>query len=148
MENQDFRNYNVCAKVTANQKKLYKELASKEGLSLSEWLGSRIDMSIENEIISKSKRIVSRKIVRYNYKNNIEKDELVYYTNGGNINNSSDQQQIEPVRNNFTQQKTSQSEKHNSKQFMKEINTYNSTANTYNTIGVIAFLGALLLKQN
>lgn len=148
MENPDFRNYNVCAKVTANQKKLYIELASKAGLSLSEWLGSRIDMYIEDEIISKSKRIVSRRIVRNNYKNNIERDELVYYTNGGNTNNTSDQQQIEPVRKNFKQQKTSQSEINNSKQFMKEINAYNSTAKTYNTIGVIAFLGALLLKQN
>jgi hypothetical protein len=148
MENQDFRNYNVCAKVTANQKKLYTELATKAGLSLSEWLGSRIDMSIENEIMLKSKRIVSRRINRYNYKNNVEKNEMIYYDNGGNVNYSSEQQQIAPVTNNFTQQKTSQSEKDNSIQFMKEINSYNSTANRYNTIGVMAFLGALLLKQN
>ncbi len=148
MKNQDFRNYTVCAKVTANQKKLYTELATKSGLSLSEWLGSRIDMSIENEIMLKSKRKVSRRINRYNYKNNVKKNEMIYYDNGGNVNYSSEQQQIAPIKNNFTQQKTSQSEKDNSIQFMKEINSYNSTANTYNTIGVMAFLGALLLKQN
>ncbi|MBL0013481.1 MAG: hypothetical protein IPP30_06870 [Flavobacterium sp.] len=55
MEKEQFRNYNVCAKVTANQKKLYTELATKSGLSLSEWLGSRIDMSIENEYLNKAK---------------------------------------------------------------------------------------------
>ena len=148
MENQDFRNYTVCAKVTANQKKMYIELATKEGLSLSEWLGSRIDMSIENEIMLKSKRIANKKINHYDNKKNMERDELVHFNNGGIINNFNEQKRITPDSNNFTLQKKLQSEKHNFTQFTKEINAYNSTAKTLNTVGCLAFLGALLLRSN
>ncbi len=152
MEKEQFRNYNVCAKVTANQKKLYTELATKSGLSLSEWLGSRIDMSIENEYLNKAKRS-DRRIDRlrnetYNYKDSIVSEKMVTYHLGGIINNSSEQKQIKANRNNFTYKEKTQPDLDNSKQFLKEINFYNSTAKTYHTIGLIAFLGAILFKQN
>lgn len=148
METQDYRNYNVTAKVTANQKKLYSELAKKAGLSLSEWMGSTIDMSIENQLMLKTKRTESRRIESYNHKNNIERENMVYFDKGSIINNSSNQKQIQLVKNNSTHQKAPHFDKQYPKQFMKEINAHKSTANALNTIGVFAFLASILLKQN
>jgi hypothetical protein len=148
METQDFRNYNVSAKVTARQRKLYSELAKEAGLSLSEWIGSTIDMSIENQLMLKTKRIESRRIERDNHKNNIDRKDMVYFNKGSIINTSTNQNKIQLVKNNSTHQKAPQSEKQYPKQFIKEINAHKSTANALNTIGVFAFIASILLKQN
>jgi len=56
--------------------------------------------------------------------------------------------EIKNYSNDNTFKEKTQPDLDNSKQFSKEINFYNSTAKTYNTIGLIAFLGAILFKQN
>ena len=148
MKTQDFRNYGISAKVTARQRKLYLELAEQAGLSLSEWIGSTIDMSIENDLMLKTQRIESRTIERDNHKNNIDRKDMVYFDKGSIINTSTNQKQIRSVKNISSHQKEPHSEKQYPKLLMKEINAHKSAANALNTIGVFAFIAAILLKQN
>lgn len=50
MEN---RNFNVCAKATASQKLIYRKIAEQEGLSLSEWIVTVLDLYVENNLTKK-----------------------------------------------------------------------------------------------
>jgi hypothetical protein len=73
MKNENFRNFNVCAKATASQKQLYRKKADEAGLSLSEWIVTTLDIYLEQE-----KHKERKKNQVYRDKNN-EKEKLVYY---------------------------------------------------------------------
>jgi len=47
MDNENSRNFNVTAKATASQKENYRKKAEQEGLSLSEWIVTVLDLYIE-----------------------------------------------------------------------------------------------------
>jgi hypothetical protein len=49
MLNKKFRNFNVSAKATAIQKQNYRKNAKKEGLSLSEWIVTVLDLYLEQD---------------------------------------------------------------------------------------------------
>jgi hypothetical protein len=49
MLNKKFRNFNVSAKATAIQKQNYRKNAKKEGLSLSEWIVTVLDLHLEQD---------------------------------------------------------------------------------------------------
>jgi hypothetical protein len=51
MKNINFRNFNVCAKATAMQKENYRRKAKQEGLSLSEWIATVLDLHLEQNKI-------------------------------------------------------------------------------------------------
>jgi hypothetical protein len=59
MFNKKFRNFNVTAKATALQKENYRKNAKKEGLSLSEWIVTVLDLHLDqnNIKIKKEKSI-------------------------------------------------------------------------------------------
>ena len=88
MEENNFRNYSVCAKVSANQKNIYNEKALRKNLSLSEWVGSTLDMSIENEEDINHLKTENNRLKLSNYYNReyIKKLELVLSQRKENIN--------------------------------------------------------------
>lgn len=49
--NKKFRNFNVSAKATARQKENYRKNANKEGLSLSEWIVTVLDLHLDQNTI-------------------------------------------------------------------------------------------------
>ena len=49
--NKKFRNFNVSAKATAMQKENYRKNAKKEGLSLSEWIVTVLDLHLDQNTI-------------------------------------------------------------------------------------------------
>ena len=51
MFNKKFRNFNVTAKATAFQKENYRKNAKKEGLSLSEWIVTVLDLYLDQNNI-------------------------------------------------------------------------------------------------
>ena len=49
--NKKFRNFNVSAKATARQKENYRKNAKKEGLTLSEWIVTVLDLHLDQNTI-------------------------------------------------------------------------------------------------
>jgi len=131
IRNENFRNFNVCGKATASQKKLYTEKAVKEGISLSEWIVSTLDISIEKENLLKTRKNEIKRQSDY-----VKQEELLYYKRGGTLDNSVTKKTKE------TKPKTNNS----NALFNKEINQYKSAASSLNTIGIIALLGSKLLR--
>ena len=131
MKDASLRIYNVCSKVTASQKKRYTELAQKEGLSLSEWISSTIEISIENKF---KNRVLKDDLKNLN--NIVKRENIINYNKGGE------------VKKMFIDNTIDKSLKINKNQliFDNEIKQYRSTANTFNTIGIMAFLGAIVFK--
>lgn len=141
MEENNFRNYTVSAKVTANQKNQFIEKATNKNLSLSEWIASTLDMSIESDEKIFKLKIENNKL---KFSNNhltqyIKKLEFERYQNKENI--------ITSMFPNVMKQ-TAPELKNDNKISSKEINYLKSTANGFNAIGVIAILGTILFKSN
>ena len=49
--NKKFRNFNVSAKATARQKENYRKNAKKQGLTLSEWIVTVLDLHLDQNTI-------------------------------------------------------------------------------------------------
>ena len=141
MEENNFRNYSVCAKVSANQKNIYIEKALRKNLSLSEWVGSTLDMSIENEEDINHLKTENNRLKLSNYYNReyIKKLEIALSQRKENINYP----KLPYVKNQTT------TEMNNSNKISsKELNYLKSTANSFNTIGFIALLGTILFQKS
>lgn len=141
MEENNFRNYSVCAKVSANQKNIYIEKALRKNLSLSEWVGSTLDMSIENEDYINSLKTENNKLKLFNYYNReyIKKLEIDLYQRKENINYP---------KTSYEKKQTTTEMNNSNKISNKELNYLKSTANSFNTIGLIAFLGTILFQKS
>ncbi len=129
MEN-NFRNYTVCAKVSASQKKIYAQVAAKEGLSLSEWIGTTLDISVQEKYFKKITPGKKRNLEMY--LNEYEKQ--MKYQEGGKLNNPLTKNDVEK------QEKTNSLSN-------KEINQCKSLAKDLNLIGALAFVAAIIFKQ-
>jgi Ni,Fe-hydrogenase I large subunit len=127
MKNENFRNFNVCGKATASQKKLYSEKAKKAGISLSEWIVSVLDMYIEKETEKEMK-----KNQRKYEPNSISFEKLVDYPRR-KIQSESKEVILNSSVTNIA--------------LKREIQEYNSVSKSLNTIGIVALLGTILLKN-
>ena len=134
MKNENFRNYNVCSKVTASQKKLYTELARKEGLSLSEWIGSKLDISIEKLNLFETKKIEMKNEIQNKF---AERERYITYQKKDNVKETMPEKIIE-VKPRI---------KNPNSLLNNELNQYKSAANSFNSIGIIALIGSVLLKN-
>ena len=141
MEENNFRNYSVCAKVSANQKNIYIEKALRKNLSLSEWVGSTLDMSIENEDDINSLKTENNRLKLSNYysREYIIKLEIALSQRKENINYP---------KTSYEKKQTTTEMNNSNKISSKELNYLKSTANGFNAIGVIAILGTILFKSN
>jgi hypothetical protein len=141
MEENNFRNYSVCAKVSANQKNIYNEKALRKNLSLSEWVGSTLDMSVENEEDIYRLKTENNRLKLSNYYNReyIKKLEIALSQRKENINSP---------KMPYVKKQTTTEMNNSNKISSKELNYLKSTANGLNTIGVIAILGAFFFKSN
>jgi predicted ATPase with chaperone activity len=131
MKNENFRNFNVCSKATASQKKIYSEKAKKAGISLSEWIVSVLDMYIEQETEKEMKKI-QRKYEPKDKAISIFFEKLVHYPRR-KIQSKTKEVILNSRMNNIALQ--------------NEIQQYNSVSKSLNTIGVVALLGTILLKR-
>ena len=131
MKNENFRNFNVCGKATASQKKIYSEKAKKAGISLSEWTVSVLDMYIEQETQKEMKKI-QRKYEPKDKPISISFEKLVDYPRR-KIQSETKEVILNSSVNNIALQ--------------REIQQYNSVSKSLNTIGVVALLGTILLKS-
>lgn len=134
MKNENFRNYNVCSKVTASQKKLYTELARKEGLSLSEWIGSKLDISIEKLNLFETKKIEMKNEIQNKF---AERERYITYQKKDNVKETMPEKIIE----------LKPRIKNPNSLLNNELNQYKSAANSFNSIGIIALIGSVLLKN-
>lgn len=134
MKNENFRNYNVCSKVTASQKKLYTELARKEGLSLSEWIGSKLDISIEKLNLFETRKIEMKNEIQNKF---AERERYITYQKKDNIKETMPEKIIE----------LKPRIKNPNSLLNNELNQYKSAANSFNSIGIIALIGSVLLKN-
>ena len=129
MEQNNFRNFNVCGKATASQKEIYRKKAEEAGLSLSEWTISRLDLYLEQEMPNekKNKRLFLKQ----------ENQPIpVRYTRGGIQNQSKlETKKITPNSN------------ETNVALQKEIQQLKSVSNSFNQFGVIALIGAILLGK-
>ena len=141
MEENNFRNYSVCAKVSANQKNIYIEKALRKNLSLSEWVGSTLDMSIEKEDDINSLKTENNRLKLSNYYSSeyIIKLEIALSQRKENINYP---------KTSYEKKQTTTEMNNSNKISSKELNYLKSTANGFNAIGVIAILGTILFKSN
>lgn len=134
MKNENFRNYNVCSKVTASQKKLYTELARKEGLSLSEWIGSKLDISIEKLNLFETRKIEMKNEIQNKF---AERERYITYQKKDNVKETMPEKIIE----------LKPRIKNPNSLLNNELNQYKSAANSFNSIGIIALIGSVLLKN-
>lgn len=131
MNNANFRNYNISAKVTAFQKKVYSEQANKEGISLSEWIGSVLDLYIQKHQFKTQEQ---KKISRTNYLHQIEK--LEKFNEGAPIYHKPKNTNIKLVSDiNPTKQIT-----------QLETERLKSLSNDFKSIGILAFMAAFIFK--
>lgn len=131
MKNENFRNFNVCGKATASQKKIYSEKAKKAGISLSEWTVSVLDMYIEQETQKELKKI-QRKYEPKEKPISISFEKFVDYPRR-KIQSETKEVILNSSVNNIALE--------------REIQQYNSVSKSLNTIGVVALLGTILLKR-
>lgn len=125
----NFRNYTICAKVNASQKKLYAQVAAKEGLSLSEWIGITLDISVQEKYFNKKIPVKKRNLDVYLN----EHEKHMKYQEGGKLNNT------------LSKSDANKKQKTNSIS-NKEINEYKSLAKKLNFIGTLAFVSAIIFK--
>ena len=129
MEQNNFRNFNVCGKATASQKEIYRKKAEEAGLSLSEWTISRLDLYLEQEMLKekKNKRLFLKQ----------EDHPIpVKYTRG----------EIQNQSKLVTKKITPNSNETNGA-LQKEIQQLKSVSSSFNQLGVIALIGAILVGK-
>jgi hypothetical protein len=129
MEQNNFKNFNVCGKATASQKEIYRKKAEEAGLSLSEWTISRLDLYLEQEMINEKKNI--QRLLK-------QEDQAipVKYTRGGIQNQSKlETKKITPNSN------------ETNVALQKEIQQLKSVSSSFNQLGIIALIGAILLGK-
>lgn len=130
MKNEDCRNFNVCGKATASQKEIYRKKAQEAGLTLSEWIVTTLDIYLEQEKLRERKK---KQVVR---NQNNERKEIVYYSYKESMFQNLN------ARNNVNQN----SEKANL-DLDKEIIQLKSASNSFYQIGILAFIGTVLLGK-
>lgn len=129
MEQNNFRNFNVCGKATASQKEIYRKKAEEAGLSLSEWIISRLDLYLEKEMLEEKKE--KQRFLKQ------EDKPIEVKFNRGEIQNHSKL---------VTRKKTPNSKETNVA-LQKEIQQLKSVSSSFNQLGVIALIGAILLGK-
>lgn len=129
MEQNNFKNFNVCGKATASQKEIYRKKAEEAGLSLSEWTISRLDLYLEQEMLNEKKN-------KQRFLDQKDQPIPVKYTRG-RIQNQS---KLETKRITPNSNETNVA-------LQKEIQQLKSVSNSFNQLGVIALIGAILLGK-
>ena len=129
MEQNNFRNFNVCGKATASQKEIYRKKAEEAGLSLSEWTISRLDLYLEQEMLKekKNKRLFLKQ----------EDHPIPVKYTRGEIQNQSK----------LVTKKITPNSNETNVALQKEIQQLKSVSSSFNQLGVIALIGAILVGK-
>jgi hypothetical protein len=135
MEENNFRNFNVCARATASQKELYRKKADEAGLSLSEWTVTVLDLYLEQERVKEMERIERKSKTNTQVFLNTNEN-VVYYSRGGISNKIKlETKKITPNSN------------ETNIALQKEIQQLKSVSSSFNQLGGLALIGAILLRR-
>jgi hypothetical protein len=135
MKNENFRNFNVCGKATASQKELYRKKADEAGLSLSEWTVTILDLYLQQERAKEKERIERKSKTNTQVFLNTNEN-VVYYSRGGISNKSKlETKKITPNSN------------ETNIALQKEIQQLKSLSSSFNQLGGLALIGAILLRR-
>ncbi|WP_353083313.1 hypothetical protein [Flavobacterium sp.] len=129
MEQNNFRNFNVCGKATASQKEIYRKKAEEAGLSLSEWTISRLDLYLEQEMLKEKKN-------KQRFLKQEDHPIPVKYTRGEIQNQSK-----------LVTKKITPNSNETNVALQKEIQQLKSVSSSFNQLGVIALIGAILVGK-
>lgn len=135
MKNENFRNFNVCGKATASQKELYRKKADEAGLSLSEWTVTILDLYLEQERAKEKERIKRKSKTNTQVFLNTNEN-VVFYSRGGISNKSK-----------LETKKITPNSKETNLALQKEIQQLKSLSSSFNQLGGLALIGAILLRR-